>query len=160
MTEPMIAMSGVYKWYGTFQVLTDISLTVRTGEKIVLCGPSGSGKSTLIRCINALESLSEGRNRRRRHARERQPQGVEAVRREVGMVFQQFNLFPHMTVLENCMLAPMRSRGAPRARAEETARRLLERVRIRTRPGNIRPNYRAVSSSASRLRARSAWSPR
>ncbi|WFU26959.1 amino acid ABC transporter ATP-binding protein [Bradyrhizobium sp. CB1717] len=129
-SEPMIAMRGVCKWYGTYQVLTDISLTVRPGEKIVLCGPSGSGKSTLIRCINALEAYQRGEvvvgGTRLNDA----AGAIDAVRREVGMVFQQFNLFPHMTVLENCMLAPMRSRGVPRARAEETARRLLERVKI------------------------------
>jgi polar amino acid transport system ATP-binding protein len=130
MTEAMISMSGVNKWYGTFQVLTDISLTVRAGEKIVLCGPFGSGKSTLIRCINALETYQKGEivvDGTRVNASSR---AIEAVRREVGMVFQQFNLFPHMTVLENCMLAPVRSRGAPRAQAEDTARRLLDRVKI------------------------------
>jgi polar amino acid transport system ATP-binding protein len=130
MTEAMIAMSGVNKWYGTFQVLTDISLTVRTGEKIVLCGPSGSGKSTLIRCINALESYQKGEIAVDGTRVNDSSRAIEAVRREVGMVFQQFNLFPHMTVLENCMLAPMRSRGAPRVQAEDTARRLLDRVKI------------------------------
>ena len=130
MTEAMIAMNGVNKWYGTFQVLTDISLTVRTGEKIVLCGPSGSGKSTLIRCINALETYQKGEIVVDGTPVNDSSKTIEAVRREVGMVFQQFNLFPHMTVLENCMLAPMRSRGAPRAQAEETARRLLDRVKI------------------------------
>jgi polar amino acid transport system ATP-binding protein len=130
MTEAMIAMSGVNKWYGTFQVLTDISLTVRTGEKIVLCGPSGSGKSTLIRCINALESYQKGEIVVDGTRVNDSSRAIEAVRREVGMVFQQFNLFPHMTVLENCMLAPMRSRGAPRVQAEDTARRLLDRVKI------------------------------
>ena len=126
----MIAMSGVNKWYGTFQVLTDISLTVRTGEKIVLCGPSGSGKSTLIRCINPLESYQKGEIVVDGTRVNDSSRAIEAVRREVGMVFQQFNLFPHMTVLENCMLAPMRSRGAPRVQAEDTARRLLDRVKI------------------------------
>ncbi|MGE9007656.1 amino acid ABC transporter ATP-binding protein [Leptospira interrogans] len=128
--EAMIAMYDVNKWYGTFQVLTDISLTVRTGEKIVLCGPSGSGKSTLIRCINALETYQKGEIVVDGTRVNDSSKTIEAVRREVGMVFQQFNLFPHMTVLENCMLAPMRSRGAPRAQAEDTARRLLDRVRI------------------------------
>ena len=130
MTEAMIAMSGVNKWYGTFQVLTDISLTVRTGEKIVLCGPSGSGKSTLIRCINALETYQKGEIVVDGTRVNDSSRTIEAVRREVGMVFQQFNLFPHMTVLENCMLAPMRSRRALRAQAEDTARRLLDRVKI------------------------------
>ena len=126
----MIAMRGVNKWYGTFQVLTDISLSVRTGEKIVLCGPSGSGKSTLIRCINALETYQKGEIVVDGTRVNDSSKTIEAVRREVGMVFQQFNLFPHMTILENCMLEPMRSRGAPRAQAEATARRLLDRVKI------------------------------
>jgi polar amino acid transport system ATP-binding protein len=129
-TESMIAMHGVNKWYGTFQVLTDINLSVRTGEKIVLCGPSGSGKSTLIRCINALETYQKGEIVVDGVSVNDSSRTIEAVRREVGMVFQQFNLFPHMTILENCMLAPVRSRGAPRAQAEATARRLLDRVRI------------------------------
>ena len=128
--EPMIAMRDVCKWYGTYQVLTDISLTVRAGEKIVLCGPSGSGKSTLIRCINALEAYQRGEVVVAGTRLNDAAGSVDAVRREVGMVFQQFNLFPHMTVLENCLLAPMRSRRVPRAQAEETARRLLARVRI------------------------------
>ena len=129
-TESMIAMHGVNKWYRTFQVLTDINLSVRTGEKIVLCGPSGSGKSTLIRCINALETYQKGEIVVDGVSVNDSSRTIEAVRREVGMVFQQFNLFPHMTILENCMLAPVRSRGAPRAQAEATARRLLDRVRI------------------------------
>ena len=130
VTESMIAMHGVNKWYGTFQVLTDINLAVRAGEKIVLCGPSGSGKSTLIRCINALETYQKGEILVDGISVNDSSRTIEAVRRDVGMVFQQFNLFPHMTILENCMLAPMRSRGAPRAQAEATARRLLDRVKI------------------------------
>jgi polar amino acid transport system ATP-binding protein len=126
----MIAMEGVEKWYGSFQVLIDINLSVRTGEKIVLCGPSGSGKSTLIRCINHLESYSRGRILVDGILVDDDPKKIDAVRREVGMVFQQFNLFPHMTVLANCMLAPMRARGTSRPEAEATARRLLERVKI------------------------------
>ena len=157
----MIAMRGVNKWYGTSRCLTDINLTVRTGEKIVLCGPSGSGKSTLIRCINALESYQKGEivvdgivacNDRSRP--------IEAVRREVGMVFQQFNLFPHMTVLENCTLAPMRSRGIPRARPRRPRGGCSTGSNPRIRRTSTRRNCPAVSSSASRSRARSAWSPR
>jgi polar amino acid transport system ATP-binding protein len=128
--DTMIAMRGVNKWYGTYQVLTDINLAVRASEKIVLCGPSGSGKSTLIRCINALESYQKGEIVVDGVHLGSQGKAVDAVRREVGMVFQQFNLFPHMTVLENCTLAPIRSRGIPRPAAEETARRLLDRVKI------------------------------
>ena len=128
--SPMIAMEGVCKWFGTFQVLTDINLTVRAGERIVLCGPSGSGKSTLIRCINHLEQYQKGQISVGGVRLSDDAGAIDAVRREVGMVFQQFNLFPHLTVLENCMLAPMRSRNLPRAQAESTARRLLDRVRI------------------------------
>ena len=128
--ESMITMRNVNKWYGTYQVLTDINLAVRASEKIVLCGPSGSGKSTLIRCINALEIYQRGEIVVDGVHVDGQGKAIDAVRREVGMVFQQFNLFPHMTVLENCTLAPIRSRGTPRAQAEETARGLLDRVKI------------------------------
>jgi polar amino acid transport system ATP-binding protein len=127
---PMIAMEGVEKWYGAFKVLSDINLSVRAGEKIVLCGPSGSGKSTLIRCVNHLESYSRGRILVDGILVDDDPKKIDAVRSEVGMVFQQFNLFPHMTVLANCMLAPMRVRRASKAAAEATARRLLDRVKI------------------------------
>jgi polar amino acid transport system ATP-binding protein len=127
---PMIAMEGVEKWYGTYKALTAIDLTVRAGEKIVLCGPSGSGKSTLIRCINHLEPYSAGRISVDGIVLGDDARTIDAVRREVGMVFQQFNLFPHLTVLQNCTLAPMRSRGLSRRQAEEIGRRLLARVRI------------------------------
>jgi polar amino acid transport system ATP-binding protein len=129
-STPMIVMEGVEKWYGSFKALSDINLSVRTGEKIVLCGPSGSGKSTLIRCINHLESYSRGRILVDGILVDDDPKKIDAVRSEVGMVFQQFNLFPHMTVLANCMLAPMRVRRASKAAAETTARRLLDRVKI------------------------------
>jgi ABC-type polar amino acid transport system ATPase subunit len=127
--DPMIVMEAVDKYYGAFHALKSINLTVKQGEKVVLCGPSGSGKSTLIRCINYLENFASGRV---------VVDGIElktgasidAIRREVGMVFQQFNLFPHMTVLRNCMLAPMKVRGMKAAQAEEVARAYLERVRI------------------------------
>jgi polar amino acid transport system ATP-binding protein len=124
-----VRMQGVDKWYGTFQALKDIDLAVASGERIVICGPSGSGKSTLIRCINQLEVIQKGRifvdgielSGRR---------NIDAIRHEVGMVFQQFNLFPHLTVLANCMLAPMKVRHVSREEAEATARRYLERVHI------------------------------
>ena len=126
---PMIAMDNVDKWYGAFHALKSINLAVGQGEKVVLCGPSGSGKSTLIRCINHLESIAKGKI---------VVDGIElasgasidAIRREVGMVFQSFNLFPHMTVLRNCMLAPIKVRGLKAREAEEIARTYLERVRI------------------------------
>jgi polar amino acid transport system ATP-binding protein len=129
-TEPIIRIESVNKWYGQFQVLTDINLAVAPGERIVVCGPSGSGKSTLIRCINRLESVQQGRITVDGIELTAGGKQVEAVRQEVGMVFQQFNLFPHMTVLQNCTLAPMRSRGLSQAEAEEIAMKYLKRVRI------------------------------
>ena len=126
----MIEMEHVEKWYGDFKALTDVNLTVRQGEKIVLCGPSGSGKSTLIRCINHLETYSKGRILVDGIELSHASKTIDKVRAEVGMVFQQFNLFPHLTVLENCILAPMHTRKIARAEAEATARRLLARVRI------------------------------
>ena len=128
--DPIVSISGLNKWFGEFHVLRDIDLVVGRGERIVVCGPSGSGKSTLIPCINALEEFQEGRivvdgielgpNLRR----------VDDVRREVGMVFQSFNLFPHLTVLENCTLAPIWVRNIPKKDAEAAAMKYLERVRI------------------------------
>jgi polar amino acid transport system ATP-binding protein len=126
---PAVRMEGVEKWFGTFQALRDINLTVQSGERIVICGPSGSGKSTLIRCINQLEVIQKGRifvDGIELHGR----RNIDAIRHEVGMVFQQFNLFPHLTVLQNCTLAPLKVRNVNPAEAEATARRYLERVRI------------------------------
>ncbi|WMT88817.1 amino acid ABC transporter ATP-binding protein [Pelagibacterium sp. 26DY04] len=123
-------MSGVEKWYGSYHALKAIELSVARGEKIVVCGPSGSGKSTLIRCINQLETVQSGTIVVEGVELTAGAENVEKIRREVGMVFQQFNLFPHMTVLDNCVLAPMKVRGVSRAEAEATARRYLERVRI------------------------------
>ncbi|MCF6121697.1 amino acid ABC transporter ATP-binding protein [Mesorhizobium sp. M7A.F.Ca.CA.001.07.2.1] len=123
-------MENVEKYYGAFHALKAVNLTVRTGERIVLCGPSGSGKSTLIRCINQLEQVRSGKIVVDGIELTAGPKNVEAVRRNVGMVFQQFNLFPHMTVLENCTLAPMKVSGIAKAKAEETARKYLARVRI------------------------------
>nr|WP_114948859.1 amino acid ABC transporter ATP-binding protein [Microvirga calopogonii] len=128
--EIIIRMEDVQKWYGDFQVLKDINLKVRTGERIVICGPSGSGKSTLIRCINRLEHAQKGRIIVDNIDVGASSRDLDAVRREVGMVFQQFNLFPHMTVLENCMLAPMKVRGTSKTDAETAARKYLARVRI------------------------------
>jgi len=127
---PLILMDAVEKWYGSFQALKSINLQVRKGEKIVLCGPSGSGKSTLIRCINHLEAYQKGRIVVDGVQLTEDPKTIDTVRREVGMVFQSFNLFPHLTILQNCTLAPMRSRGLDRATAEATARRYLDRVKI------------------------------
>nr|WP_117193303.1 amino acid ABC transporter ATP-binding protein [Rhizobium terrae] len=123
-------MEGVNKWYGEFHALKNIELSVKRGERIVICGPSGSGKSTLIRCINQLETIKNGRIVVDGHDLTAGGRNVDIVRQETGMVFQQFNLFPHMTVLENCTLAPMKVRGVSKAEAEKTARKFLERVRI------------------------------
>jgi general L-amino acid transport system ATP-binding protein len=128
--EVAIAITGMHKWFGDFHVLRDINLTVYRGERIVICGPSGSGKSTLIRCINRLEEHQKGKivvddieliNDLKR---------IDEVRREVGMVFQHFNLFPHLTVLENLTLAPIWVRKVPKAEAEEAAMKYLTRVKI------------------------------
>ncbi len=127
----MILMEGVDKWFGQFKALANINLSVARGEKIVLCGPSGSGKSTLIRCINHLEAYSQGRILVDGIELTDRSKAIDQVRSEVGMVFQQFNLFPHLTVLENCMLAPTHTRKMEKAKARELALRLLERVRIR-----------------------------
>ncbi|PZQ47622.1 MAG: glutamine ABC transporter ATP-binding protein [Rhodovulum sulfidophilum] len=123
-------MENVDKFYGAYHALKSVNLTVQRGEKIVLCGPSGSGKSTLIRTINHLEPIQKGRIVVDGTALDDSVQAVDTVRREVGMVFQQFNLFPHMTVLQNCMLAPVRTGRASKAEAEALARRYLDRVRI------------------------------
>ncbi|KAB0551124.1 MULTISPECIES: amino acid ABC transporter ATP-binding protein [Pseudomonas] len=128
--EPIIQLQGVNKWYGQFHVLKDINLDVRQGERIVLCGPSGSGKSTTIRCINRLEEHQAGRIVVDGTELTRDLKDIETVRREVGMVFQHFNLFPHLTVLQNCILAPMWVRKMPKRKAEEIAMHYLERVRI------------------------------
>ncbi|MNI24085.1 Glutamine transport ATP-binding protein GlnQ [compost metagenome] len=125
-----VHMEGVNKWYGAYHALKDINLEVNRGERIVICGPSGSGKSTLIRCINQLEVIQQGRIVVDGHDLTAGGKNVDLVRQETGMVFQSFNLFPHMTVLENCTLAPMKVRGISKAEAEKTARRFLERVRI------------------------------
>ena len=131
MTGPIILFDKVNKWYGDdFHVLRDIDFGVEAGERIVICGPSGSGKSTLIRCINRLEEHQEGRIVVDGTELADDVKAVERVRKNVGMVFQQFNLFPHLTVLENLTLAPMWVAGKPRKEAEENAMHQLERVRI------------------------------
>ena len=126
----MIEMQDVNKWYGDFHVLKDISIAVGKGERVVVCGPSGSGKSTMIRCVNRLEEHQKGRITVAGIELTSNLKNIEAIRREVGMVFQQFNLFPHLTVLQNLTLAPIWVRKMPQKEAEETARSLLERVRI------------------------------
>ena len=130
MPDAAIELVDVNKWYGTFHVLKNISLTVRSGEKVVICGPSGSGKSTVVRCINQLEKHQKGTIRVDGVALTDDPKSAATIRSEVGMVFQQFNLFPHLTVLENLTLGPIKARGLNRKQAEEKARHYLERVHI------------------------------
>ncbi|MFK5998291.1 MAG: amino acid ABC transporter ATP-binding protein [Rhodobacterales bacterium] len=130
MSEPIIQMTGVDKWYGDFKALTNINFTVNKGDKIVICGPSGSGKSTMIRTLNWLEAHQEGKivvNGIELHSKMK---NIDQVRMDVGMVFQHFNLFPHMSVLENLMAGPMWVRGIKEDEARKTAMKYLERVRI------------------------------
>jgi len=126
----VIELKQVNKWFGQFHVLTDINLRVRQSEKIVVCGPSGSGKSTLIRCINRLEEHQAGEIKVDNVVLSNDVKNIEVIRREVGMVFQSFNLFPHLTVMENLCLAPIWVKKMPKKEAEEIAMSLLNRVRI------------------------------
>jgi general L-amino acid transport system ATP-binding protein len=128
--EAMVEIRGMNKWYGDFQVLTDINLTVQSRERIVICGPSGSGKSTLIRCINRLEEHQEGDIIVDGIPLTQDVKNIDQIRSEVGMCFQQFNLFPHLTVMENCLLAPMSVRNTSRKEALTLAQRYLEKVKI------------------------------
>lgn len=128
--DPIIRIASLNKYYGAFHALKDINLDVKKGERIVICGPSGSGKSTMIRCINRIENFESGKILVDGISLAESMKNVNAVRAEVGMVFQQFNLFPHLTVLQNCMLAPIRVRGSSKSDAEAIAMKFLERVRI------------------------------
>ncbi len=130
MSLAAIELSGVNKWFGDFHVLKDINLTVETGEKVVICGPSGSGKSTVVRCINRLEEHQKGVIKLDGVELTNDPRSMASIQGEVGMVFQQFNLFPHLSVLDNLTLGPMKARGLNRSDAETKARHYLERVRI------------------------------
>ena len=130
MSDAIIELNDVNKWYGQFHVLRNINLNVKQGERIVVCGPSGSGKSTMIRCINRLEEHQQGQIIVDGVELTNDLKQIEAIRREVGMVFQHFNLFPHLTVLENLTLGPIWVKKQPRAEAEATAMKYLERVRI------------------------------
>ena len=129
-SEIAVELVGVHKWYGSFHVLRDVNLRVRRGEKIVICGPSGSGKSTMIRCINRLEEHQKGNIVVNGTELTNDLRRIDEVRREVGMCFQHFNLFPHLTILENCTLAPIWVRKMPKKDAEEIAMKYLKRVRI------------------------------
>lgn len=132
---PAISMRGVCKFFGAFQALKDVSLEVFPGERVVVCGPSGSGKSTLIRCINQLEKHESGDIRAAGVELTGRSDSLKRIRAKIGMVFQQFNLFPHLTVMDNLTLGPMRARNLPRERAETLARRYLERVKIPEQAG-------------------------
>ncbi len=128
--EVAISITGMHKWYGEFHVLKDINLSVHRGERIVVCGPSGSGKSTMIRCINRLEEHQQGTIIVDGIELTNDLKRIDGIRREVGMVFQHFNLFPHLTILENCTLAPIWVKKMPKKEAEEVAMHYLKRVRI------------------------------
>ena len=130
MSDPIIKIEGMNKWFGDFQVLKDIDLEVEKNKKIVVCGPSGSGKSTLIRCINRLEEHQKGTIIVDGTELTENTKNIEAIRAEVGMVFQQFNLFPHLSILDNCTLAPIWVKKMPKKEAEELALKHLERVQI------------------------------
>jgi ABC-type polar amino acid transport system ATPase subunit len=135
-----IVFAGVHKWFGQLHVLADVDLEVATGEVIVVCGPSGSGKSTLIRCVNRLEPIQKGDIHVHGQSITAPNVNLARLRAEVGMVFQSFNLFPHMTALENIMLAPLKVKGVARPEAEKTARDLLARVRIPDRANSYPAN--------------------
>ena len=130
MSDPIIKIEGMNKWFGDFQVLKDIDLEVEKNKKIVVCGPSGSGKSTLIRCINRLEEHQKGTITVDGTELTENTKNIEAIRAEVGMVFQQFNLFPHLSILDNCTLAPIWVKKMPKKEAEELAMKQLEQVQI------------------------------
>ncbi len=134
-TDVAVEIIGMHKWFGSFQVLKDINLTVMNGERIVIAGPSGSGKSTLIRCVNRLEEHQQGKIIVDGIELTDDLKKIDEVRSEVGMVFQHFNLFPHLTILENCTLAPIWVRKTPKRQAEEEAMRILERVKIPEQAG-------------------------
>ncbi len=126
----VISMQGVSKWFGAFQALNDINLSVKQGERIVICGPSGSGKSTLIRCLNRLEAHQKGKILIGGIEMHQKMKNIDKVRQDIGMVFQHFNLYPHMTVLENCMAGPTWVRGVSKVDAKDRAMAMLERVKI------------------------------
>ena len=157
---PIIVMNKVNKWFGSLHVLRDISMSVAEKERVVVCGPSGSGKSTMIRCINRLESHQEGKIIVDGTELTDDLRALDTIRREVGMVFQSFNLFPHLTILENCTLAPIWVRKMPKADAEELAMSFLTRVKIPEQARNTLASFQADSSNVSRLRVPCACAPR
>ena len=148
-TSNAVEISGVHKWFGTFHALRGVDLTVRRGERIVICGPSGSGKSTLIRCVNALEQHDEGRILVNGAELDGGQRSLAQIRRQTGMVFQSFNLFPHLTILENCTLAPQMVQKTPKAEAEAAAHAILAKVHIE----NQAAKYPAQLSGGQQQRA-------
>lgn len=153
----MISVSGVDKFYGTFQALTDINLSVKQGERVVICGPSGSGKSTLIRCMNGLEFHSAGSIVIDGIEVEEGSKHLKTLRQEVGMVFQQFNLFPHLTILENLTIGPIKVRKIAKLRPRSERANTSNVSIFPSRLTNIPPNCLVGSNSASLLRVRCAW---
>ncbi|WP_449415687.1 amino acid ABC transporter ATP-binding protein [Ochrobactrum teleogrylli] len=147
--RPAIIMRGINKWYGNYHALRDVTLSVAKGERIVICGPSGSGKSTTIRCINQLEKHESGSIVVDGIELNGKGPQLDAIRREVGMVFQHFNLFPHLTILENCTIAPMTVKKIQQKEAEDLARKYLERVRI----GHLADRYPSQLSGGQQQRA-------
>ena len=152
--EIAIHISDMNKWFGNFHVLRDINLEVRRGERIVVCGPSGSGKSTLIRCINRLEEHQQGKIVVDGTELSSDLKNIDKIRSEVGMCFQHFNLFPHLTILENCTLAPIWVRKMARKEAEETAMHYLEKVKIPEQADKYPGQYLAVNNKELRLQDR------
>ena len=146
MSDSIIKIKDVNKWFGDFQVLKDIDLEVSAKQKIVVCGPSGSGKSTLIRCINRLEEHQKGTIIVDGIELSENTKNIEKIRAEVGMVFQQFNLFPHLSILDNCTLAPIWVKKMPKKQAEELAMQQLKQVQIADQAKNFLVNYLAVSN--------------
>ncbi len=155
----MIEIKNVSKWFGDFQVLVDIDEVVERGQKVVICGPSGSGKSTLLRCVNGLEPYQKGEILVDGVSLSDPKTNLYKLREKIGMVFQRFELYPHLTVMRNITLAPMKVRKQSRPAAEKKAMALLSAWASRTRPRPTRPTSRAASSSAWPLPGRSPWSP-
>ena len=157
MSEKIIQMEKVSKWFGDFQALKDIDLEVSQKQKIVVCGPSGSGKSTLIRCINRLEEHQKGKIIVDGIELTENTKNIEQIRAEVGMVFQQFNLFPHLSILDNCTLAPIWVKKIPKLKAEELALKQLEAVKISDQAKNFQVNYLADNNKEQHLQELYVW---
>jgi general L-amino acid transport system ATP-binding protein len=158
-TDVAVDILHMHKWYGDFHVLRDINLRVRRGERIVICGPSGSGKSTMIRCINRLEEHQQGQIIVDGVELTNDLKKIDEVRRDVGMVFQHFNLFPHLTVMENCTLAPIWVRKMPKKEAEEVAMHYLQRVKIPEQASKY-PGQLSGGQTSRRRRSTLKWSRR